>query len=143
LLSKLAIFLAAFDRKASCQVYRTPNKLKRALSNSGLSALRLYEFDERVERLCGIGRLHPRLTKLSDQLGLALARDLSIARKGCKDRLVAQVLAPCLELLRRATDTFAKLGQRLPERMGVCRRKAGACERLPENIAEGRCIGPV
>ena len=99
--------------------------------------MRLHVAQELFERFRGIGRLRTHLAELTDQLGLTVARNLTVARKGCEHGLVAEVLAPGLELLRCVAKALAELGQGSAEAVRIEVWKSGLCEGLLEDLPDG------
>src|SRR3546814_9807908 len=72
--------------------------------------------------------------RISDWSSDVCSSDLAGKRR--HHALVPQILRPCLELLRRRADLFAKLHQRIAQRMRVEIGQASRCERLTEYIAD-------
>ena len=56
---------------------------------------------------------------------------------------MSEILAPCLELLRRLADILAKPDKGISEAMRVEVRQAGPFKCLPEDRANGGCRSPV
>ena len=54
-----------------------------------------------------------------------------------------EVLAPCLELLRRLAKPFAHLRQRVPQAVRVIVGQPRRLERLPEDVADRRRVRPM
>ena len=67
------------------------------------------------------------ISKHPHDLRLPVRRDLTIAGKGGQNLLVPEILAPCLELLRRPASLLAEPCQCVPEAMRV---EAGQADRL-------------
>jgi len=73
---------------------------------------------------------------------LPVTGDLSIRGEGGKHLFVAKVLAPGLEILRRAAQLLAEPSERLPKRMRVEVGEPGVFEGIAEDRADRRGRAP-
>ena len=80
---------------------------------------------------------------MADDLALAMTLYLAIAQKGRQDFLMAQVLAPRLELFRGLADFLAQLDQSISETVGIKVWEAGTGKGLPKDRPNGGGIAPV
>ena len=58
--------------------------------------------------------LHKRLPKGSNNFGLSVRLNAAIAHKGRQDALMAEILRPCLVLLRSLAELLAKPDESFP-----------------------------
>ena len=68
--------------------------------------------------------------------------DAAIAAKGREHLLVAEILAPGFELLRRPAEPLAELDQGVAEGVRIEIGKPRADERLPKIFRIGSALGP-
>jgi len=83
------------------------------------------------------------LTERTNDLGLPVPCNIAIARKCRQHVLVAEVLRPCLVVLRRLADPTAKERQGLTEAMRVEVGQAGRREGILENLSDWADAAPV
>src|SRR5262249_9147028 len=81
--------------------------------------------------------------QLANDVALARAPDRAITVKGRQDAVVPEILAPCFELLRRATTHFAHLNERFPQAMRIEVCEPGPLEGLLEDRANWCSAAPV
>jgi len=115
--------LPGFIRDSCCRALCGPHQLSQNFLELGIG----------VHRLC----------QLADDFTLSFNGDLAIARERRKHLFVAEVLAPGLELLRRAAELLAQLGKRLSKAMRIEVGEPGTRERILENLPDRTRAAPM
>lgn len=101
-------------------------------------------FQERFGNTVGIGfHWFLWLCQVADNIPLARAGNFPIAQKGCQYLLVAQVLAPCLEMLRGLAYLLTEQGKGISETVRVEVRHPSGNESIFEYGADWGCGAPV
>jgi len=77
--------------------------------------------------------------KGGDEFSLPLWLHGPIAGERREDVVVLKILAPRLELLGRPADFLAQVNECVPHAVRIEVRQADIVERLPEDLANGRC----
>jgi hypothetical protein len=80
-----------------------------------------------------------RFGKGGDEFSLPLWLHGPIAGERREDVVVLKILAPRLELLGRPADFLAQVNECVPHAVRIEVRQADIVERLPEDLANGRC----
>ena len=84
-----------------------------------------------------------RISKVLNDLSLAVVTDLPVAVQRCQHAFVAQVLAPRLELLGRLATGLAHLDQRVPQTVRIEVGQAGGFEAGAKDFPNRCGAGPV
>lgn len=84
-----------------------------------------------------------RRTEASYNFALSSFRDGAIGEQRRQYAFMPKVLAPSFELLRRPTEPFAYLRQRVPQAVRMIVRQSRGLERLPKNVADWRRVCPM
>ena len=115
-------------------------QLASSLPKPRASLYSLQNAPEFAENPLLVGRTLGRAGEPTHEFALPRIWDLTVAGERRHHLLVAEVLAPRLELLGRVADLLAQLGKRVAERMRIGVGEAGADERLLENFPDRRCV---
>src|SRR5687767_6260471 len=100
-------------------------------------------YSESVDEVSDLVRRRVRPAEPLDDLALPMLVDAAVARQGRHHLLVAEILAPGLQLLGRPAALLPNTSERVAEAVRVEVRQARPLERRPENASYRVGIAPV